>query len=53
MDKLISKVLVKISSLSVVEQIEFINSLKLEVHKVSPFKDEPVDCVLWVKGDKL
>jgi ParB-like chromosome segregation protein Spo0J len=23
------------------------------LHKLSPFKEEPVDCVLWVKNDKV
>ena len=35
------------------EKIEFINELKIELHKVSPFKDEPVDCVIWVEGEEV
>jgi ParB-like chromosome segregation protein Spo0J len=30
---------------------DIINAIKQELHSVSPFKDEPVDCVLWVKAD--
>lgn len=33
--------------------IECINNFKLEMHKISPFKTEPVDCVLWVKNDTV
>lgn len=33
--------------------IEELNKIKLELHKISPFKNEPVDCVLWVKNDKV
>ena len=35
------------------EKIEFINKIKLAMHDVSPFKDEPVDCVIWVKNDTV
>lgn len=37
--------------LSVDEKIEAINNIKLYLHDISPFKNEPVDCVLWVKND--
>ena len=30
--------------------IEEINLIKKTLHEVSPFKNEPVDCVLWVKN---
>lgn len=42
-----------LDSMSVEEKIEEINNIKLELHNKSPFKDEPVDCVLWVKNDKV
>lgn len=35
------------------EKIDIINSIKLMLHEVSPFKTEPVDCVLWVKNDSV
>ena len=25
----------------------------MAIHQVSPFREEPVDCVLWVKNDEL
>lgn len=34
-------------------RIEAINQVKLALHEISPFKDEPVDCVLWVKADTV
>lgn len=37
--------------LSEEERIERINEIKKALHELSPFKDEPVDCVLWVKND--
>jgi ParB-like chromosome segregation protein Spo0J len=35
------------------ELIEKINSIKKTLHEVSPFKNEPVDCVIWVKSDDV
>lgn len=35
------------------EKIEVLNEIRWMLHGVSPFKDEPVDCVLWVKGDTV
>lgn len=40
-----------LEEMPVEERIEVINALKLELHRLSPFCDEPVDCVLWVKGE--
>lgn len=33
------------------EQIQKINEIKKALHEVSPFKNEPVDCVIWVKNE--
>jgi ParB-like chromosome segregation protein Spo0J len=35
------------------ERVAVINRLKKSVHAVSPFKSEPVDCVLWIKSEKV
>lgn len=35
------------------ERVAIINEMKLEINKFSPFKNEPVDCVLWVKNDRV
>lgn len=35
------------------EKIELYNEIKIILHENSPFKDEPVDCVVWVKGDMV
>jgi ParB-like chromosome segregation protein Spo0J len=35
------------------EQVEIQNSIKTKMHELSPFKNEPVDCVIWVKNDKV
>jgi len=41
----------KIESLELEEKVNFINEFKIILHELSPFKNEPVDCVLWVKQD--
>lgn len=33
--------------------ISEINEIKKSIHDISPFKNEPVDCVLWVKNDNV
>lgn len=30
-----------------------INDIKKAIHEISPFKNQPVDCVLWVKNDNV
>ncbi len=32
-------------------KIEALNNIKLWLHEESPFKNEPVDCVVWVKNE--
>lgn len=33
------------------ERIEAINKIKIQLHEISPLKNEPVDCVVWVKNE--
>lgn len=39
--------------LSIDEKIEEINRIKLALHEISPMKNEPIDCVLWVKNESV
>jgi ParB-like chromosome segregation protein Spo0J len=43
----------EINSLETDKKIEAINKIKIELHKHSPFSAEPVDCVLWIKGNNV
>jgi ParB-like chromosome segregation protein Spo0J len=43
----------QIKDLSTDEKIVAINEIKQELHKISPFSYEPVDCVLWVKNTEI
>lgn len=44
------QILEKLNSLDLDSKVEFINEIKILLHENSPFKTEPVDCVLWVKN---
>jgi ParB-like chromosome segregation protein Spo0J len=35
------------------DAIDTLNKVRQKLHEVSPFKDEPVDLVLWVKNDSV
>lgn len=35
------------------ETIRALNDLRRVLHEVSPFAQEPVDCVLWVEADEV
>jgi len=43
----------KINKLRDDQKIEVINQIKQKLHNVSPMKNEPVDCVLWVPVEKV
>jgi ParB-like chromosome segregation protein Spo0J len=34
-------------------KIAALNMIKLKLHEISPFKNEPVDCVIWVEADQV
>jgi ParB-like chromosome segregation protein Spo0J len=46
-------VFIGIETLTIDGKIEVINDLKKMLHALSPMKNEPVDCVLWVKNDSV
>lgn len=35
------------------KKIEVINEVKKLLHEISPLKNEPVDCVIWVKSENI
>jgi ParB-like chromosome segregation protein Spo0J len=53
MQLILNDLLKELSLLGTDERIEAINHIKQALHEISPMKDEPVDCVLWVKNDKV
>lgn len=53
LEVLIEELKETIDSLELENKIEAINSVKKSLNSISPFKSEPVDCVLWVKADTI
>lgn len=35
------------------KKVSVMNEIKIKMHSISPFKSEPVDCVLWVKNETV
>lgn len=42
-----------IADLPLEQKVEAINRIRLELHRLSPFASEPVDCVLWIPADRV
>ncbi|MNZ62421.1 Nucleoid occlusion protein [compost metagenome] len=42
-----------LQSLSEDQRIEAINAFRQAIHELSPFREQPVDCVLWIKQDDI
>jgi len=49
----IESLIEKLYSLPLDERVDAINQIKIKLHEISPFKSEPVDCVLWVKNQTV
>jgi ParB-like chromosome segregation protein Spo0J len=49
----VDKLILEVDQLPLNEKIDAINQIKIALHQISPFKNEPVDCVLWVQNDKV
>lgn len=51
--KKVSSLIKEIKLLSEEKKIKVLNEIKIALHKVSPLKQEPVDCVLWIPSEKV
>lgn len=52
-DDLMDGLLKELCDLDMDEKITYINDIRQKIHAISPFKDEPCDCVLWVKQENI
>jgi len=53
-EELLNSILInEISGLPIDDKIAAINKIKTMLHEISPMKNEPVDCVLWVKSETI
>lgn len=53
MKNTLNELIAKISEMNESEKIDAINEVKKELHKISPFKNEPVDCIIWVRNNAV
>lgn len=53
MKTVINQLIELLHDLPLDQKVDAINHIKLKLHEISPFKSEPVDCVLWVKNDTV
>ena len=49
----INELINELSNMNLDNKVNAINEIKLALHEISPFKTEPVDCVLWVKNESV
>lgn len=42
-----------IEALPLAERVAALNEARTRLHRVSPFRDEPVDCVIWVAAGRV
>lgn len=50
---IVNELVSQIATMDSFHKIEMLNIVRQRLHEVSPFKDEPVDCVLWVPLDQV
>ena len=51
MKQLLLDLMPNYENLTIDDKIDLINEIKIALHEISPMRNEPVDCVLWVKND--
>lgn len=51
--RIISEIETYLQSLPEEDRINAINAFRQAIHQHSPFREQPVDCVIWVKQDAI
>lgn len=51
--RIITEIDIYLQSLTEEDRINVINAFRQAIHKNSPFREQPIDCVLWVKQDAI
>lgn len=49
----LSALIAEISALPMAQAVERINHIRTAIHEISPFKNEPIDCVQWVLAETV
>jgi len=53
MNDLLNKLIGKLQKLDEINRIDAINTIKEKLHEISPMRNEPVDCVIWINKDLI
>lgn len=53
LNELVSQLCDEVSKLPEAEKISALNMVREQLHQISPFAAEPVDCVIWVPNDQV
>ena len=53
LNELIDQLVSELEPMQMEEKVEALNRIRLALSKVSPFKDEPCDCIQWVKQEDV
>ena len=51
--RIITEIETYLQSLCEEDRITAINAFREAIHKNSPFREQPIDCVLWIKQDAI
>jgi len=49
----VRNIISRIENCEIDEKIDILNAISVKLHDASPFKNEPVNCVQWVKNDTV
>lgn len=49
----LKNLLSNVNNFSLEEKINIINEIKIMLHEISPLKNEPIDCVQWIKIEDI
>ena len=53
LEKLTNDLLIEIDNLALNDKVNALNMVRSKLHEISPFKNEPCDCVIWVKQENI
>lgn len=51
MEEIVENLIAELQTMELPDMVEAINQIKQELKRISPFANEPVDCVQWVKEE--
>jgi len=49
----LNRMVEKLRGMGLQEKVQALNEIRRSLHEVSPFRDEPVDCIRWVPAEEV